>query len=199
MVAGCPCACGDSLLPLSTSTKAQSSGQNGHNHNRLYQFQSISPPFVASCTARVGSHTDNNVFVKFFGCIAGDSIQTTKHDSRVMLTEANGSRPYTWRRRAPAPFPQIPDATRASRLQSRTARRSGRQADGVKFESLLDNDRRTLIDHFEQFDHVLVTHPHAAVARSRADFVLVFGAMNVDEAVARIRIVLVQSVEPQNT
>ena len=54
-------------------------------------------------------------------------------------------------------------------------------------------------DHFEQFDHVLVTHPHAAVTRSRADFVLVFGAMNVDEAVARIRILLVQSVEPQNT
>ena len=67
------------------------------------------------------------------------------------------------------------------------------------FESLLDDDRRTFIDHFEQFDHILVTHPHAAVTRSRADFVLVFGAMNVDEAVARIRIVLVQPVEPQNT
>ncbi len=95
-IAGCPCACGDSLFPLSTSTKAQSSSQNGHDHNRLYQFQSISPPFVASCTARVRSHTDNNVFVKFFGCIAwGDP----------------------WRRRALAPFLEIPNATRASRLQ----------------------------------------------------------------------------------
>jgi len=55
-VAGCPCACGDSLFLLSTSTKAQSSGQNGHDHDRLYKFQSISPPFVASCTARVRSH-----------------------------------------------------------------------------------------------------------------------------------------------
>ena len=55
-VAGCPCACGDSLFPLSTSTKAQSSGQNGHDHDRLNKFQSISPPFVASCTARVRSH-----------------------------------------------------------------------------------------------------------------------------------------------
>ena len=27
LVAGCPCACGDSFFPLSTSTKAQSSGQ----------------------------------------------------------------------------------------------------------------------------------------------------------------------------
>ena len=61
-------------------------------------------------------------------------------------------------------------------------------------ESCLDYNRRTLIDHFEQFDHVLVTHPHAPVTRSCADFVLVFGAMNVHEAVARIRVVLVQSV-----
>jgi len=37
------------------------------------------------------------------------------------------------------------------------------------------------------------------MTRSRADFVLVSGAMNVNEAVARIRILLVQSVEPQNT
>jgi hypothetical protein len=55
-VAGCPCACGNSLFLLGTSTKAQSSGQNGHDHDRLYKFQSISPPFVASCTARVRSH-----------------------------------------------------------------------------------------------------------------------------------------------
>jgi len=67
------------------------------------------------------------------------------------------------------------------------------------FESGLDYNRRTLIDNFEQFDHVLVTHPHATVTRSRADFILVFGAMNVDVAVARIRILLVQPVEPQNT
>ena len=65
--------------------------------------------------------------------------------------------------------------------------------------SRLDYNRRTLIDHSEQFDHVLVTHPHAAVTRSRADFVLVFGAMNVHEAVSRIRIVLIQPIEPQNT
>ena len=67
------------------------------------------------------------------------------------------------------------------------------------FESDLDHNWRTLIDHFEQFDHVLVTHPHTAMARGRADFVLVFGAMNVNEAVARIRIVLVQPVQPQNS
>jgi hypothetical protein len=57
--------------------------------------------------------------------------------------------------------------------------------------SRLDYNRRAFIDHFEQFDYVLVAHPHAAVTRRRADFVLVFGAMNVDEAVACIRIVLI--------
>ena len=120
MVAGCPCACGDSLFPLSASTKAQSSGQNGHDHNRLYQFQSISPPFVASCTARVGSHTDNNVFVKFFGCIARrfNPNPPSPQSCHVDRTKAQA---YAWRRRAPAPFLQIPDATRASRLQSRTS------------------------------------------------------------------------------
>src|SRR5438067_1300810 len=69
----------------------------------------------------------------------------------------------------------------------------------MRFKSRLDYNRRTLVHHFEQFDHVRVTHPHAAMTRGRADFVLVFGAMNVDEAVSRIRILLVQSVEPQNT
>ncbi len=96
----------------------------------------------------------------------------------------------------------------ASSAPTRRGRRGSNQAlraaqdvtfDGVKFESRLDYNRRTLVDHFEQFDHVLVSHPHAAVTRSRADFVLVFSAMNVDEAVARIRIVLIQSIEPQDT
>ena len=66
------------------------------------------------------------------------------------------------------------------------------------FESRFDYNRRALVDHFEQFDHILVAHPHAAVTRGRADFVLVFGAMNVNVTVTRIRVVLVQSVEPQN-
>src|SRR5215211_9032859 len=37
------------------------------------------------------------------------------------------------------------------------------------------------------------------MTRSRADFVLMPGAMNVNESVACIRILLVQTVEPQNT
>jgi len=71
----------------------------------------------------------------------------------------------------------------------------GRQSFGFK-TSRFDYNRRTLIDHFEQFDYVLVAHPHAAMTRGRPDFVLVFGAMNIDEAVACIRVQLVQTVEP---
>ena len=101
-VAGCPCACGDSLFPLSASTKAQSSGQNGHDHDRLYEFQSISPPFVASCTARVGSHTDNNVFVKFFGCIARrfnpNPSRNLQHYRRLRLCETAPRRSSLTRR-----------------------------------------------------------------------------------------------------
>ena len=69
----------------------------------------------------------------------------------------------------------------------------GRQSFGFKTSSF-DYNRRTLIDHFEQFDYVLVAHPHAAMARSRADFVLMFGAMNVHVPVAGIHILLVKSV-----
>jgi hypothetical protein len=174
VVAGCSCACGDSLFPLSTSTKAQSSSQNSHDHNRFYQFQSISPPFVASCTARVGSHTDNNVFVKFFGCIA-PAIRWCMEPARPRAVSVKS---LTRRGRRGS----IHFAARASRLQSR-----------------LDYNRGTLINHFGQFDYVLVTHPHAAVTRRRTNFVLVSGSMNVDEAVACICIVLVQSIEPQNT
>src|SRR5213078_1038127 len=76
-VAGCPCACGDSLFLLSTSTKAQSSGQNGHDHDRLYQFQSISPPFVASCTARVGSHGHQRICQVLWMYCRGDSVLAT--------------------------------------------------------------------------------------------------------------------------
>jgi len=83
---------------------------------------------------------------------------------------------------------------------ARINRRSfARAQDDRPDRSRLDYNRRTVVDHVEQFDHVLVPHPHATVTRGRADFVLVFGAMNVDEPVARIRIVFVQAIEPQNT
>ena len=146
-------------------------------------FQSISPPFVASCTARVGSHTDNNVFVKFFGRIGGRFNPNLKPDSSCHLEPSQALMAYRWGDGARlAPLLQLP--TRRGRRGSNHALRADQDVrfDGVKLESRLDYNRRALIDHSEQFDHVLVTHPHTAVTRSRADFVLVFGAMDVDEA-----------------
>ena len=62
--------------------------------------------------------------------------------------------------------------------------------------SCLNYDRRTLIHEIEQLDHVGIPHPHATAAVGGADLVLVFGAMDVNESVACIGIVLVQPVEP---
>ncbi len=55
-----------------------------------------------------------------------------------------------------------------------------------------------VIDEIEQFNHIGVAHPNAAVARWAADLALMFCAVNVDEAVARVGIMLFQSIEPQD-
>ena len=54
---------------------------------------------------------------------------------------------------------------------------------------LLNHDRRLFIDEIEQFNHVRVAHSNTTVAVRPADLVLVFRAMNVDEALARVRVV----------
>ncbi len=62
--------------------------------------------------------------------------------------------------------------------------------------SRLNYNGRALVDKIEQLDYVRVPHPDATAAVRCANLVLVFGAMNIDEAIARIGILLVQSVEP---
>jgi hypothetical protein len=59
-----------------------------------------------------------------------------------------------------------------------------------------DHDSCAFIDKTEQLDYVRIAHPHASMARRVADFVLVFGAVNVNEAVARVRVVLIQAIKP---
>ena len=70
---------------------------------------------------------------------------------------------------------------------SRTRHRDNR--DGVV--SHLNYDRCALVHQIKQFDYIRVPHPDATAAVRRADLVLMFGAMDVDEAVARIGILLV--------
>ncbi len=62
-----------------------------------------------------------------------------------------------------------------------------------------NDDGRPVIDQIEQFNDVGVAHSNAAMTCWAADFVLVFCAVNIDEAVARVGIVFFQSLEPQNT
>jgi len=50
----------------------------------------------------------------------------------------------------------------------------------------------------KQFDHVSITHPNATMARRSADFVLMLGAVNIDETIPRIRVVFLTSIEPKN-
>ena len=59
-----------------------------------------------------------------------------------------------------------------------------------------DHDWCAFIDKIEQLDYVRIAHPHASMARWVADFVLVFCPVNVNEAVARVRVVLIQAIKP---
>ncbi len=62
--------------------------------------------------------------------------------------------------------------------------------------SCLNYDWRAFIHEIEQFDYIRVPHSNAAAAVGNADLVLVFGPVDVDETLACICILLVQSVEP---
>src|SRR4029077_8514097 len=69
----------------------------------------------------------------------------------------------------------------------------------AKGDLFLKYDRRLFVDQIEQFNHVRVAHSNTTVAVRPADLVLVFRAMNVDEAIARVRVVFLQPIEPENT
>ena len=62
----------------------------------------------------------------------------------------------------------------------------------------LDRYVSTFIDEIEQLDYVLIAHSHASVARRVADLVLVLGAVDVNETVARVGVVLIQAIKPQD-
>jgi hypothetical protein len=88
----------------------------------------------------------------------------------------------------------LPDFMLAECVTFSRARNTGYNPAGVG--SILNYNRRSLVNEIEQLDYVRIPHPYATAAVRRANLVLVFGAMDVDEAVACIGILLVQSVEP---
>jgi hypothetical protein len=62
----------------------------------------------------------------------------------------------------------------------------------------LDRYVSTFSDEIEQLDYVLIAHSHASVARRVADFVFVLRAVDVNKTVARVGVVLIQAVKPQD-
>lgn len=62
----------------------------------------------------------------------------------------------------------------------------------------LDHDGGLFIYEIEQLDDIGVAHPDAPVAVGPANLVFVFGAVNVDETPARVHVVIVQAIEPEN-
>jgi hypothetical protein len=63
----------------------------------------------------------------------------------------------------------------------------------------LNCHRRLFINKVEQFDDVGIAHADAPVTVRCADLVLVLRSVNVDETSARVRVVLVCTIEPKNS
>jgi hypothetical protein len=65
------------------------------------------------------------------------------------------------------------------------------------YSNLFFNDYwRIVIHEIEQLNDVCVAHPNATSACRAANFAFMFCAVDVNEALARVGIVLVQSVQP---
>jgi hypothetical protein len=78
------CACRRGLVFVSTGSQAERGSQNSQNHDRFHKFQSISPPFPASCFACLGGELHRrNAFLDFFGC--GQSWLRSNQDMRSGL------------------------------------------------------------------------------------------------------------------
>jgi hypothetical protein len=67
-----------------------------------------------------------------------------------------------------------------------------------KTDSGFDNHRRLFVYQIKQLDDIGVCHANAPVAGRLANLILVVCAMNIDVAIARIRIVLLKAVQPED-
>ena len=58
-----------------------------------------------------------------------------------------------------------------------------------------NRDRRSLCHKIEQLHHVVVAHANAAVAIGRADLVLMFRPVDIDETFPRIGVGFIEAIE----
>ena len=63
----------------------------------------------------------------------------------------------------------------------------------------MDYNGRPFVDQIEQLNHVGVAHANATVTVWGADPVFVFGAVNINEPIARIGILFLQAIKPNDT
>ena len=71
-------------------------------------------------------------------------------------------------------------------------------AETAVFQLFSNHHRGIFIDKVKQLDDIGSAHTDATVARRFANFVFVFRAVNIDKALARVRVMLFQPVEPKN-
>jgi len=64
---------------------------------------------------------------------------------------------------------------------------------------LSDANIHTGRDEIEELNDVLISQPHASVAGWLADQVFSIGAVNVDEAISGVGILLIETLQPENT
>lgn len=63
---------------------------------------------------------------------------------------------------------------------------------------LIDHDRRAHLHQIEKLDNVCISHADAAVAVSLANFVFVLRAVDVNETIAGVGVVRLDSLQPEN-
>lgn len=68
----------------------------------------------------------------------------------------------------------------------------------IKSNLFPNDDGRVFINEIEQVDDILIPHPNAAVAGGLADFVFVFRAVDINKPLPRIRILFLQTIEPED-
>lgn len=123
--------------------------------------------------------------------------RTTTFLSSSLDVLGGNVQPGPWETARPRAASSAPDATRhRGSNRARRATHDDKHDAGSGSKSRFNDYRRTLIHQLEKFHHVFIPHTHTTMTRGRADLVFVFRAVNIDEPVARIRIVLIQSVQP---
>src|ERR1700719_2618202 len=68
----------------------------------------------------------------------------------------------------------------------------------LNVQLFMNDNRCAFINQIEYLNHICISHSDAAVAVGSADRLFMFRAVNVNETITSVGIVLFDSIEPQN-